>query len=63
VRSWPIEGTVATDARLKRDGSAKVVIGGHAFVQNLRCGGYELAVEVPVNRRLMAAFDELALGI
>jgi hypothetical protein len=42
---------------------AKVVIAGHAFVQNLRRGHYELAVEVPMNQRLTVAFDELALAI
>jgi hypothetical protein len=30
---------------------AKVIIAGHAFVQNVRRGHYELAVEAPVNRR------------
>jgi len=39
------------------------VIAGHAFVQNVRRGYYELAVEEPVNRRLVVAFDELALAI
>jgi len=48
---------------LKRDGSARIIIGGHAFIQNLRRGYYELAVEEPVSRRLMVAFDELALAI
>jgi transposase-like protein len=48
---------------LKQDRSARVVIAGHAFVQNLRRGYYELAVEEPVNRRLVVAFDELALAI
>jgi transposase-like protein len=48
---------------LKRDGSARIIISGHAFVQNLRRGYYELAVEEPVGRRLMVAFDELALAI
>jgi transposase-like protein len=48
---------------LKRDRSARVVIAGHAFVQNLRRGHYELAVEAPANRRLAVAFDELALAI
>ncbi len=36
---------------------------GHALVQNLRRGHYELGVEVPANRRLAAAFAELALVI
>jgi len=48
---------------LKQDRSARVIIVGHGFVQNLRRGHYELAVEEPVARRLAVAFDELALGI
>jgi transposase-like protein len=48
---------------LKQDRSARVVIAGHGFVQNLRRGHYELAVEEPVARRLAVAFDELALAI
>jgi IS6 family transposase len=48
---------------LKHDRNAGVVIAGHAFVQNLRRGHYELAVEEPANRRLTVAFDELALVI
>ena len=48
---------------LKRDGSARVIIAGHAFVQNLRRGHYELAVEEPVNRRVAIAFAELAVAI
>jgi transposase-like protein len=48
---------------LKQDRSAKIVIAGHGFVQNLRRGHYELAVEEPVARRMAVAFDELALAI
>jgi transposase, IS6 family len=48
---------------LKRDHSARVIIAGHAFVQNLRRGHYELAVETPTTRRLTVAFDELAVAI
>jgi transposase-like protein len=48
---------------LKQDRSARVVIAGHGFVQNLRRGHYQLAVEEPVTRRLAVAFDELALAI
>jgi transposase-like protein len=48
---------------LKQDRSARVIIVGHAFVQNVRRGHYELAVEEPVNRRVAVAFDELALAI
>jgi transposase-like protein len=48
---------------LKQDRSAGVIIVGHAFVQNVRRGHDELAVEGLANRRLAAAFDELALAI
>jgi transposase-like protein len=48
---------------LKQDHSARVIIAGHAFVQNLRRGHYELAVEVPIGQRLTFAFDDLALAI
>jgi IS6 family transposase len=48
---------------LKQDRNAGVVIAGHAFIQNLRRGHYELAVEEPANRRLTVAFDELAMVI
>ena len=46
---------------LEQDRSARVVIAGHAFIQNVRRGHYELAVEEPVTRRVVIAFDELAL--
>jgi transposase-like protein len=48
---------------LKQDRSARIVIAGHAFIQNVRRGHYELAVAAPVNRRVAVAFDELALAI
>ena len=48
---------------LKQDHSARIVIAGHALVQNVRRGHYELAVEAPVTRRVVVAFDELALVI
>ena len=48
---------------LKRDRSAKVIIAGHAFVQNVRRGHYELAAEERTNRRVAAAFHELALAM
>ncbi len=47
----------------KQDRSARVIIAGHALVQNLRRGHYDLAVEVPVGQRLTVAFDHLALAI
>jgi transposase-like protein len=48
---------------LKQDRSARVVIVGHAFVQNVRRGHYELAVDASANRRVAVAFDELAVAI
>ena len=50
---------------LKQDGSgsASVIIAGHAFVQNVRRGYNELAVEEPAGRRLAVAFDGLATAI
>ena len=48
---------------LKRDRSVKLIIAGHALVQNVRRGHYELAVEEPVKRRLAVAFDEVTLAI
>jgi IS6 family transposase len=48
---------------LKQDRSARVIIAGHALVQNLRRGHYELAVEEPTNRRVAVAFDELVLAV
>jgi transposase-like protein len=49
---------------LRTDRSASTVIRGHAFVQNLRRGHYELGVEVRHERlRVAAAFDELTSSI
>ena len=48
---------------LKQDRSARVMIAGHALVQNIRRGHYELAAEEPTNRRVAVAFDELALAM
>ena len=45
---------------LKRDRTASVVIRGHAFIQNLRRGHYELGVDARPGLTLAAAFDELA---
>jgi IS6 family transposase len=40
-----------------------VIVAGHGFVQNVRRGHYELAVEEPLTRRLAVAFNELAVTI
>jgi IS6 family transposase len=49
---------------LRTDRTAKVVIHGHAFIQNLRRGHYELGVEARHHRlRVAAAFDELTATV
>jgi transposase-like protein len=45
------------------DNTAQVIIAGHAFLQNLRRGHYELAVDIPAATRIAAAFTELAQAI
>jgi transposase, IS6 family len=54
ARTRPMRG-------LKRIRSAQIVCGGHAFVQNLRRGHYELGLDTEPGRRLEASFNELAL--
>jgi len=49
---------------LRTDRTASNVISGHAFIQNLRRGHYELGVEARHKHlRVAAAFDELAKTI
>ena len=49
---------------LQSDRTASIVIRGHAFVQNLRRGHYELGVHALSEQlRVAAAFDELAQAI
>jgi transposase-like protein len=48
---------------LKQLRSAKVISAGHAFVQNLRRGHYELGSDLDPRHRLRAAFTELTLAI
>ncbi len=48
---------------LKQDRSARIIIAGHALVQNIRRGHYELAVEASASRRVAVAFGELAAAI
>jgi hypothetical protein len=48
---------------LQTDRSTQAVIAGHAFIQNLRRGQYELAVAVHPTLRVAAAFTELAQAI
>lgn len=48
---------------LKTDGTASVMLRGHAFARNLRRGHYELEVEVSPVFHLATAFDELQHAI
>src|SRR3954447_14132548 len=48
---------------LQTDRTAQVVIAGHAFLQNLRRGHYELAVDVRPALRIAAALTEVAQAI
>jgi transposase-like protein len=48
---------------LRTDRTAQTVIAGHAFVQNLRRGHYELAVDALPAMRVAAAFTELTGAI
>ena len=48
---------------LKRHRSARILAAGHAFVQNLRRGHYDIATDVPDRHRLRIAFDDLAITI
>src|SRR5438132_2673043 len=48
---------------LNTDRTARAIIHGHAFMQNLRRGHYELGVETDPQRRVAAAFDELRQAI
>ena len=66
-RSKPIMARLKARLRpmrgLKRFRSAARIAAGHAFVQNLRRGHYELATDVPPQLRLATAFTELALAM
>jgi len=63
ARSRPAEGSAAPDARTETAPLGGVIAAGHAFVQNLRRGHYELAIDIPAPLRLAEAFTELALAV
>jgi len=48
---------------LKRHHSARTLAAGHAFVQNLRRGHYDVAADTPSRHRFRIAFDDLAITI
>ena len=48
---------------LKTDRTAGVIAAGHAFIQNLRRGHYELGMQAAPKHRLPESFDELVMAI
>jgi IS6 family transposase len=48
---------------LRTDQTAQVVIAGHAFMQNLRRGHYELGADAPPAMRVAVAFSDLTRAI
>ena len=48
---------------MKKDRSLRIIATGHAFIQNLRRGHYELATDATARDRVAVAFTELALAI
>ena len=58
-----LKARLRTMRGLKRSRSAAVIAAGHAFVQNLRRGHYELALDVPAHLRIATAFTELAAAV
>ncbi len=48
---------------LRTDQTARVVIAGHAFMQNLRRGHYELGTDAPPAMRVAVAFSELVRAL
>jgi transposase, IS6 family len=48
---------------LKQLRCAQVITTGHAFIQNIRRGHYELGAEKPTTLRVAAAFTELTVAI
>jgi IS6 family transposase len=62
-RSRAAEARLRPMRGLKTDHGAKSSSPGHAFIQNIRRGHYELGVDEAVTFQVAAAFDELALAI
>ena len=48
---------------LKRRRSARIIAAGHAFIQSLPRGHYELATDVPDRHRICRGFDQLVVTI
>ena len=48
---------------IRTDRSAQTIIAGHAFIQNLKRGHYELGLAAPRGLRVGTAFTELAAAL
>ncbi|GAA4260854.1 hypothetical protein GCM10022255_091190 [Dactylosporangium darangshiense] len=48
---------------LRTDRTAQTIVAGHAFMQNVRRGHFELGLDAPRGLRVAAAFTELAAAI
>jgi transposase, IS6 family len=59
----PLKSRLRPMRGVKRDRTARIIVAGHAFVQNLRRGFYDLGTDVAPASRLADAFAELALVI
>jgi len=44
-------------------GSVRILAAGHAFLQSVRRGHYDIAADVPGHHKLRIVFDQLALTI
>ncbi len=62
-RSWPAQSQAPPHAWTQDFRSARILATGHAFIQNLRRGHYDIATDAPAHHRLPEAFVELALAI
>jgi len=62
-RPWPNSRPGSDRWRSHDRRSTRIIATGHAFVQNLRRGHYDIATDAPGPHRPPAAFDELALAI
>ena len=62
-RHVPGDRWFADETRLKQLRSIRVISAGHAFVQNVRRGHYELGSDTDPKHRLTTAFTELAFAI
>lgn len=48
---------------IKTSTGLRILAAGHAFMQNLRRGHYEIGADEPAGRRLTLAFTDLARAI